>query len=63
MSDTTANSMNLHLQKPDTKYDLRLSSDLKNALKDTAEKKGMDMADYARLALSERVEKDSAVPA
>lgn len=62
MSDTTVNSMNLHLQKPDTKYDLRLSTGLKDALKNTAERKGMDMADYARLAFNNQIEEDTAVP-
>jgi hypothetical protein len=61
MSNTTAKRMNLHLEKPDDKYDFRLSRGLKNKAKELAEAQNMDMADYTRLALSEKVDSDSVV--
>jgi len=58
MSDTTVNSMNFHLQKLETKSDLRMSRAMKEAIVKVSETQNMTAADYKRLAISERLQRD-----
>ncbi len=60
MSDTTANSMNFHLQQVETKSDLRMSNAMKNAIDRASARLGMNPSAYKRMAINERLQKDLA---
>lgn len=58
MTTTTILSMKYHLQQLETKSDLRMSNAMKEAINEAARKLNVTPADYKRLAISERLEKD-----
>lgn len=58
MTTTTANSMNILLQKPDTMVSVKVPKEMKEQIEKAAALLNMTVSDYMRLVLNERVEKD-----
>ena len=58
MSNTTVNSMNLHLEKSDTMISAKVPGRMKTLIKSTAERLNMSHSQYIKLAIKERLDKD-----
>lgn len=58
MTTATNNSMNILLQKPDTMVSVKVPKVMKNQIMKAAALLNMNVSDYIRLVLNERVEKD-----
>lgn len=58
MTTATTNSMNILLQKPTTMISVKVPKVMKDMLEEAAAKLNMNVSDYMRLVLNERIEKD-----
>lgn len=58
MTTTTTNSMNILLQKPTTMVSVKVPKVMKDMLEKAAANLNMNVSDYMRLVLNERLEKD-----
>lgn len=58
MTTATTNSMNILLQKPTTMVSVKVPQAMKDMLEKAAASLNMNVSDYMRLVLNERIEKD-----
>jgi len=58
MTTATTNSMNILLQKPTTMVSVKVPKVMKEMLEQAAASLNMNVSDYMRLVLNERIEKD-----
>lgn len=63
MNVTTANRMKFLAKGGKAKYDVRLQESLKEEAIRVANEQGIDLSDFTRHALVEKIERDTAVPA
>lgn len=58
MTETTVNSMNLHLQKPTTMISVKVPGKMKTMIEASAASLNMNVSQYIKLAINDRLEKD-----
>lgn len=58
MNNTTANRVNLHLEKSDTMISAKVPGQMRKLIKSMADKLNMSHSQYIKLAINERLEKD-----
>ncbi|NQU54056.1 MAG: hypothetical protein HQ522_16125 [Bacteroidetes bacterium] len=58
MSDTTVNSMNLHLEKSDVMISAKVPNRMRTLIKSVAHDLNMSDSQYIKLAIKDRLEKD-----
>lgn len=58
MTTTTTNSMNILLQKPNTMVSVKIPEIMKEMIEEAAASLNMNMSQYMKLAIKERLEKD-----
>lgn len=51
--------MNLHFERPDTMISVKIPSKMKRIIKESADALNMNVSQYIKLALIDRLEKDS----
>lgn len=59
MKTTTTNSMNILIEKPGTSISVKVPVRLKVMVEETASKLNMNISQYIKLAINERLEKDA----
>ena len=59
MTDTTAKRMNLLIQKNEARISVKVPNQMKMEVSKNADKMKMSDSQYIKLAISERLEKDS----
>ncbi len=58
MTTPTVKSMNLHFERPDTMISVKIPAKMKRIIKDSADALNMNVSQYIKLAIVERLEKD-----
>ena len=58
MTATTVKSMNMLLERPDTMISVKITSEMKRVIEESAASLNMNVSDYIRLAMVDRIEKD-----
>ena len=58
MTATTNNSMNLLLEKPNTMVSVKIPGKMKRLIEASAASLNMNVSQYIKLAISDRLEKD-----
>jgi hypothetical protein len=58
MTNTTTNSMNLLLEKPTTMISVKIPGRMKELIEATAASLNMNISQYIKLAINDRLEKD-----
>ena len=58
MTAATANSMNLLLEKPTTMVSVKIPRKMKKMIESTAASLNMNVSQYIKLAINDRLEKD-----
>lgn len=58
MTTTTVNSMNLLLEKPTTMVSVKIPGKMKIMIEESASSLNMNVSQYIKLAINDRLEKD-----